>query len=114
MAAFYVHATNHATTIHYSRPDPSFTKEWCTEQGIDSSGEVYTIRYKRKSPTVAEGEYTGTLAGKESTGKARIERPGPDEFTVRVTEANAGDDRRPDWVLRYSRVTKQRKRKTEK
>lgn len=91
------------------------TTEWYTEQGIDSTvGEVYTIRYKRKSPTVTEGEYAGTLAGKVCTAKVRIERQGPDEFTVRVTEGKAGNDRRPDWVLRYSRVTKQRKNKSRK
>lgn len=87
---------------------------WLTEQGIDSTGEVYTIRYRKKSPTVTEGEYTGTLAGRKLTGKVRIEKQGPTRFTLSVTEAKAGDERRPDWVLRYSKVIKQRKSKPRK
>jgi hypothetical protein len=90
------------------------TTEWYTEHGIDSTGEVYTIRYKRKSPKVTEGEYSGTLLRRKTIAKIRIERNGQDEFTVTVTEARAGDYRRPDWVLKYSRIAKHRKCEAEK
>ena len=39
---------------------------WATEQGIESTGEIYTVRWAKMSATVDEGESVGTAEGKKT------------------------------------------------
>ena len=80
-----------------------------TEQGLSADGEVYTIRYKLKTPDVLIGEATGSVAGKATQGKVRVEKKGPNQYVWSLTGNKRGDEALPDSELTFTRVSKKPK-----
>jgi hypothetical protein len=88
---------------------------WITEQGVASDGVIYTLKWRKASATVNEGELVGTIDGKKTTEKDRLERKSADEAVVTCTERKIGDESLPDLTLIYHRVPRDRaKGKTDK
>lgn len=81
-----------------------------TELGIGNDGETYKILWKTVSPTVAEGKVTGTLEGKKTASKARVEKTGKDTFVFAGTNGTKGDEKVPDFRYTARRVTKKGKK----
>lgn len=79
---------------------------WDTEQGVGSDGSVYRLKWRRVSATVDEGQFVGTVNGKQVTGKARAERKGENEIVFVMTERKLGDESLPDMRIVYRRITK--------
>jgi hypothetical protein len=55
----------------------------------------------------------GTLDGKKTTEKDRVERKGDNEILVTCTERKLGDEAQPDQTFVYRRVGDKAKRKAE-
>ena len=88
---------------------------WATEQGVDASGEVYTLKWRKVSETIEEGELVATSHGQAVSQKTRLERKGDNTVVVSCTERKTGGEAQPDVTFVYHRVTEEnRKPKTNK
>ena len=75
-----------------------------------SDGSHSVERWKIASPTVEEATSTGVSAsGKPTKATFRIEKRGPDEFILKVTDRVEGDEQKPDIVIEYTRVKQAKK-----
>jgi hypothetical protein len=83
---------------------------WATEQGVDASGEVYTVKWRKVSDSVEEGELVGTSQGQAISQKTRLERKGENVVVVSCTERKTGDEAEPDVTFIYRRVTEEDKK----
>lgn len=81
---------------------------WITEQGAQSDGSMYSIKWRKVSSTVDEGELIGTLGEKKMTEKDRVERKGANEFVVTCTDRKIGDEKLPDLTLIFHRVVREK------
>ena len=87
---------------------------WSTEQGVDANGEVYTVKWRKLSDNIEEGELVGTAGGQTISQKTRLERKGDNTVVVSCTERKIGDEAQPDVTFVYHRVTEEnKKRKTD-
>jgi hypothetical protein len=83
---------------------------WSTEQGVDASGEVYKIKWRKVSDTEEEGELVGSSQGQAVSQKTRLERKGDNVVVVSCTERKTGDEVEPDVTFVYRRVTEEDKK----
>ena len=88
---------------------------WATEQGVDSSGGTYRLKWRKVSENIEEGELVGTDHGQTVSQKTRLERKGNNTVVVSCTELKTGDEAQPDVTFVYHRVTEEsKKRKADK
>jgi hypothetical protein len=80
-----------------------------TDQGINSEGEVWTTRWSGLSSTVSEGEHVGTLGGKKTKAKVKMERKSPDEIVVTISERTKGEETMPDTTILYRRMPERKR-----
>ena len=64
------------------------------------------IRTKVESPGVYKGTHMGHAKGKPSKAKAELNKPGPNEWTFKATEATIGGEEAPDLTVRFVRAGK--------
>lgn len=87
---------------------------WLTEQGLGVDGGTYTLKWRKASETVDEGELVGTLGDKKATETDRLERKSDNEYVVTCTQRKTGDKSQPDMKLIFHRVLRDKKEKSDK
>lgn len=87
---------------------------WTTEQGSGNDGSIYTLKWRKASETVDEGELVGTLGDKKMIETDRLERKGENEYVVTCTQRKTGDESQPDMILIFHRVLRDKKEKSNK
>jgi hypothetical protein len=82
---------------------------WSTEQGLESDGGIYTLKWRKVSATVDEGELVGTANGQPTSEFDRLERKGDNEFSVTCTKRKRNGEAQPDITFVYHRVIREKK-----
>jgi hypothetical protein len=113
---------NHCTITHYefTSPDGVFhgllvfgwnpEKKQVVDTTYESNESAYEDRWTITSDMIEDGVSKSIKPdGKIQTGKCRVEKKGPDEYTYTKFECTEGGVKSPDFVGKYHRVSQKPK-----